>query len=353
MVWRGVYVDELGTPIKMAHIGGIGVPFRPPPGALAFPILFGSDSEGQFGHVCPACKQYWRGESFDHEVICPYCGTQIDEHLTLTEAHRVYARRFAELLSEALSETLIPPKGEEPEVVTKVMNFDLIADEIAALVPRPDFYYVEEGQQHQYTCARCGAFNDVMGHAAYCSACGSRNDARIFRERLAAIRASLHSGGAAEDALKAVISAFDGSLSLIVQQLLARVPLLRRARGRFERANHDLEAVAEAFDKAFEIDPFEGIANTDRVFIKEMTWRRHVHEHNAGIADQAYLDRTSNSGVRLGQQLNESVEDVQNLSELLSRMLDNIATGFAELFPPRQPPIAIFENRRLARRISS
>jgi hypothetical protein len=74
--WFAVYVLPEGLPVAMIKLGGIGQPWNPAPYSNCLPVFIGSDSQGLFGHQCPACEGHWRSRAASRtwELTCPYCG---------------------------------------------------------------------------------------------------------------------------------------------------------------------------------------------------------------------------------------------------------------------------------------
>jgi len=250
--WWAIYAVQPGIPAATIKLGGIGDPWNPPPVTNAFPVFFGSDSEGCFGRKCPNCGGYWRnrGYSIDQKLFCPYCGVLFDAHEALTDAHRRYLVEYAEKFEQALT---------APDPRDHVIDLDAIADAVSS-TEKPAFYYAEEGQQHQFTCAACGEFNDVLGHVAYCSICGSRNDVDVLKSRLAPIRQRIHTNEGLASCLRDVVSTFDGAATRLIDQLVNRIPMRPRTRQLVTSgAKHQLDKVAEAVRIAFNIDLYDGL----------------------------------------------------------------------------------------------
>jgi hypothetical protein len=338
MAWLGYGVSPRGVVLGRVPLHGIGVPIVVPAGALPWPVMLGSDSEGKFGHQCPKCAGYWRSESAQDVMYCPYCGERFPAHQLLTPAHKAYCELFADMCLEALQSAI----AEQP--IERRMEFDRIADEAERQTKRPAFYYAEQSQQYRFLCSACGAFNDVLGRSCYCCGCGSRNDREVASERIKDIRARLHSGGSPNDGLRDAVSLFDGTIGHIITQLLCRVPLRSRLRAAIQsRPKHQIEAVAYAMSQAFAIDIFEGVSASRRTLAVRLFLRRHVHEHQGSIVDQDYLQRSNDTSVKVGQHLVESREEVQTLTEIQMLMIDNLSNGFAELFPPSEDAIGKYQ----------
>ncbi len=76
-----------------------------------------------------------------------------------------------------------------------------------------------------------------------------------------------------------------------------------------------------------------------------MMERRHVFEHNAGVIDRRYIERSGDEDAVEGNLLRENRENVHRLIGLLVRMASNVETDFHEIFTPTEWPIKYFKER--------
>lgn len=304
-----------GIPVSDVKMGGIGQAFEPacPEGCMA--VFLGSDSHGKWGHQCPKCNGYFRNENHPaiYPLTCPYCGLRNHAFHFLTEAHVRYVRHYISTYDEAINTDLRP--GTEKEFV---IDMDAIAKS-EDRENRPSFYYASELQQTRFNCAKCGEFNDIRGLYGYCASCGCRNNMAgltdIFAEmRKGLIDKTVSSAGVVSKA----VSAFDASCRDMINQLKARIPMKAARRKRLERLIfHDIESSSVAEIKAaFEIDLLRGIDSQTNAFLKMMLERRHVYEHNAGVADERYVERSGDTSWRVGDLIRETD---QNAHRLLKR----------------------------------
>jgi hypothetical protein len=336
-----VYALPQGIAVGMLDVpGSVPAPFP-----VCFQIYIASDSEGLFGHECPACGQYWRsqGASAYWAITCPYCGLRADGHRFLTAGQR----RFVDMMCAITRDAIEAEKDG-----TVGIDMDKVADEIVKTGERPSFYYTEESRQNRFTCPACRGVNDILGTYGYCTNCGTRNDLQEFTRTIegthARTRERMTAGEFLHPAVPESVSAFDSMAKQYAKQLAARVPMTARRRKTLESALfHDMKRVAD-LNAWFEIDVLHGIDPTDQAFIRLMFQRRHVYEHNGGQVDQTYLDQSGDTSVRLGQALRESPESIFRLTGLIQKMAGNLHDGFHELFPPVAKPIK-YETARKAR----
>jgi len=83
----------------------------------------------------------------------------------------------------------------------------------------------------------------------------------------------------------------------------------------------------------FGIELLKGLTTTEKHFLNKMFNRRHILTHNAGRVDQEYLDRTSDSGVRLHEKIAVRSREIAQLIPLLKR----IASSLFEAYEPITP----------------
>jgi hypothetical protein len=311
-------------------MGGIGDKWPPPPVPGCFPVFIASDSEGMFGHKCPACSGYWRARS--SSSICPYCGLHGGVRDFLTDAQRRYVRQYCEVLENALASE---QDGDS------VIDMDAVADAAGKDAEKPPFYYSEERQQHNFKCAACDQATDILGRYGYCSACGTRNDLASFEKDIERLRERVNADGASYEACcKDAVAAFDSFAGQYARQLTRLVPMTPSRVNRIEKMRfHNLDVVHEEFKGTFDIDILAGFSTADASFTKLMFHRRHVYEHNGGEADAKYIADSGDTAVREKQMLRETREGAHRIAGLVQRMATNLHRGFHEIFPPIAAPI--------------
>ncbi len=220
-----VYALPQGIPVGTIQLGGIGQPWNPAPFPDCVPVFYGSDSEGKFGHHCPRCRGYWRSEG--SPSVCPYCAARGQRHEFLSDAQRVYAQQYCEVLFNALR------SDKEGDCV---IDMDAVADAAGKDIEKPPFYYAEKSQQNKFRCRGCSAFNDILGRFGYCSGCGTRNDLQEFEEKtVSQIRARINSGGQHEDCVRDAVSAFDSLVGSYARQLTQRIPMRPARKAKIEK----------------------------------------------------------------------------------------------------------------------
>lgn len=342
--WIAVYVLPPGIPVAMIQLGGIGVPWSPPPAAGCLPLFVASDSLGMFGHRCPRCKGYWRskGPAARWKTTCPYCGFRADGHAFLTDGQRKYLEACCELVQKA---TQSEQDGDH------IIDMDQIADAVGKDSPKPEFYYAEQSQQKKFTCAECGHLNDILGRYGYCSSCGTHNGLGELELDINGVRERISTSQLYEACVKDVVSAFDSYMRQIAKQLAARIPMTVARRKEWERKLfHNLKPCAEELRAAFDISVLKQIGRDDIDFAALMFHRRHVYEHNGGEVDDKYIRDSGDTSVRLKQVIRESRDTAVRIAEIVMKMGKNVHEGFHEIFPPEDKPIQLHRQYAIPKR---
>jgi hypothetical protein len=207
--------------------------------------------------------------------------------------------------------------------------------------PRPEFYYTAESQQTRYTCDHCGEFNDIRGRYGYCASCGWRNNAQFLKRSSAEWRTKLNSGEISPaETVKSTVSEFDACCRDIVVQTRQRIPMKPSRRADLERLIfHDVESATIGRMKSmFDIDMLRGVGG-ELAFTKMMMHRRHVYEHNAGVADERYVCESGDETVQAGILIRETQANAHRLINALVRIIENLDADFHEIFPPTEWPL--------------
>jgi len=225
---------------------------------------------------------------------------------------------------------------------------DEVADAVGKEGEKPAFFVSEKSQQHKFVCKECEEFNDILGRFGYCSCCGTRNDLQDFEDTtIPGIRIRLNAGHAPEDCVRDAVAAFDSFMAQLAAELVKFIPMTGRRKHRLlKQSFHDLADVKQTFAQWFDVDIYVGMKEVECASVARMFQRRHVYEHNAGVVDQGYLDKTQDTSVVLGQRIRETQEGAHDFLNSLVKMARNLHSWFQELFPPLDAPIRAFQEKK-------
>jgi hypothetical protein len=353
MVMVAIYAAvPQGFPVSDVKMGGIGQAFEPPCPTGCMAVFLGSDSHGKWGHRCPRCSGYYRNGTHPaiYPLTCPYCGLRTQAFHFLTEAHVRYVKHYIATSYEAIEADLEP--GTETEFV---IDMDAIA-RCEDTGNRPDFYYASETQQTRFTCVKCDEFNDIRGLYGYCASCGYRNNMASLNDTFQKLRSGLVDKSIVPDAVVSrAVSAFDASCRDMINQLKKRIPMKPARMKRLERlVFHDMESPTfNEVKSAFEVDLLRGIDGPTTEFLKMMLERRHVYEHNGGVADERYVKRSGDNLWRVGDLIRETEQNAHKLLSTLPILAQNLHDDFHEIFTLTEWPVKYFDERTGKRKQSA
>jgi hypothetical protein len=171
--------------------------------------------------------------------------------------------------------------------------------------------------------------------------CGARNSLDVVMSYLDSLELQFRSANTATndrhdreiewEKMTKCISDFE-AMARDIQQQLTRLPMTPARRKQVEQISfQQILKAAESLHAFFAIDFFKNIAQADRKFVNKMFNRRHILTHNAGRVDQEYLDRTSDTGVRLHQKIVVQSREIARLLPLLKAMATNLFHGYESI----------------------
>jgi predicted nucleic acid-binding Zn-ribbon protein len=341
----GIYaLRSHGLVIADFLMGGVGQGFEPPLPEGCIPVFLGSDSRQCWGHQCARCQGYFRNGNHPavYPLSCPYCGLKAPAHAFLTPAQRNYVRHYVNLLDEGLDEEMEPATERE-----LVIDMDAVVKQ-ASDQPRPDFYYSTESQQTRHQCVKCGEFNDIRGRYGYCASCGYRNNLESLKASFEVLRKKLNAAQISpEDAVRSAVAEFDANCRDVAAQVKNRIPMKPARQKDLERfVFHDIESpVIASLKQMLDIDLLRGI-DAELKFLRMMIERRHIFEHNAGVADDRYVRLSGDPNGRAGVLLRETRENAHRLIGDLTKMLENFDTDFHEIFQLTKWPVEFYRDRQ-------
>ncbi len=148
------------------------------------------------------------------------------------------------------------------------------------------------------------------------------------------------------DAVKQSVSEFDSAARDYVVQLISCVPMKESRRNQLERLLfHNLDKFEKILSDSFDINLLQGMT-ADRAFVKKMFFRRHVYEHDGGVATQRYVEESGDAGIEKGDLIRETTENTHKFIGCLNRMVTTFEADFHEMIEPEAFCIEIEKDRR-------
>jgi len=86
--------------------------------------------------------------------------------------------------------------------------------------------------------------------------------------------------------------------------------------------------------------------DSDRKFIRKMFFRRHVYEHDGGVATARYVRESGDQDIEEGILIRETADNAHKLIGHLNRMIKTLDSDFNEFFPLEPFCIQIEKDRQ-------
>jgi uncharacterized Zn finger protein (UPF0148 family) len=310
------------------------------------PISFNSDNKGFFDRECPKCEytfkidmEDWENKVSDEEVHCPMCGCieTSDKWWTqkqLDDMEEIASSYAMSLISDMLDDSFGGLARDTRN--NKYLKVTYNPGEKISFINNP------LGQSKEWEleiiCEKCKTRYSVIGSAYFCPCCGYNAVERIFDESLDSIKKMIDSTNEMEEFLaksfgkdKAntmVRTMVEGSLGDIVSAFQkfaeSKYKLLSEKNVRvndFQIVSKGSDLFKEICGKGYD----EWISENEAVEMNLYFQRRHLIEHNNGMVDDKYIEKSGDDFYSVGQRIIVKNEDVNTLISIVKKIGNGIA----------------------------
>lgn len=310
---------------------------------MEIPITLQSDKKGYFDRECPNenClytfkinMKDWEEKVSDEEVHCPMCG-HIDTsekwwtQKQLEEMQNLAADYAVALISEKLGEA-----------------FDSLArstrrNKFVKITYKPGRRITFEnnpiGQSEEWetdiTCEECGTRYSVIGSAYFCPCCGHNSAVSAFDESMDSVEKMLASlsemkqmltasygrdkaetmcRGLLESSIGDIVSAFQKFAACHYDKLTGKTSRIND----FQIVEKGSQLFKDITGKGYE----EWLSEKELHEMNMLFQRRHLIEHNNGMVDQRYIDKSGDSSYVVGQRLVVKESDALTLLAIIKKL---------------------------------
>ncbi len=310
---------------------------------MEIPITLQSDKKGYFDRECQNenClytfkinMKDWEEKVSDEEVHCPMCG-HIDTsekwwtQKQLEEMQNLAADYAVALISEKLGEA-----------------FDSLArstrrNKFVKITYKPGRRITFEnnpiGQSEEWetdiTCEECGTRYSVIGSAYFCPCCGHNSAVSAFDESMDSVEKMLASlsemkqmltasygrdkaetmcRGLLESSIGDIVSAFQKFAACQYDKLTGKTSRIND----FQIVEKGSQLFKDITGKGYE----EWLSEKELHEMNMLFQRRHLIEHNNGMVDQRYIDKSGDSSYVVGQRLVVKESDALTLLAIIKKL---------------------------------
>jgi ribosomal protein L37E len=310
---------------------------------MEIPIRILSDEKGYFDRECPnedclyTFKVYmedWENKVSDEEVHCPMCG-----HIDTSD--KWWTQEQLDGMEEIVSSYALNYIETELDRTFGQLARSTRNNKFLKITYKPgrqtSFINNPIGQREEWEteiqCEKCGTRYSVIGSAFFCPCCGYNSAISAFNDSLDSIRKMIDSlpemrsllttrynkdsaetmcRGMLEGTIGDMVSAFQKFASCKYEELsetTARV--------------NDFQIVGKGSELYRSIsgrDYSEWLSANELESMNTMFQRRHLIEHNNGIVDQRYIDKSGDTTYSVGRRIIVKEADAYRLLDILSKL---------------------------------
>ncbi len=310
---------------------------------ITIPVTLRSDEKGYFDRECPneeclytfkVLMKDWEEKVSDEEVHCPLCGhvDTSDKWWTqdqLDKMQEIAASWAMNYIQKELDKSF--GKIAQSTRNNKFIKITYKPGKRVSFINNPIGQSKE--WETEICCEKCGTHYSVIGSAYFCPCCGYNSAVNSFNDSLDSIRKMLESlqemkemmtkkynldsaetmcRSLLESSIGDMISAFQKFASCKYEELS----------GKPSRVNdfQIVEKGSQLFDDETGKKYSDWLSAYELNFMKVMFQKRHLLEHNNGMVDQKYLDKSQDNSYSVGQRIIIKDEDAYTLLDILKKL---------------------------------
>lgn len=313
-------------------------------------FTFEPDDKGYFDRECPnenCLHQFkinmsdWNEKLSDGEIHCPICGhidtsekwwTQSQLDYMYDKAMNVGHNYIVNEINKSLKNLERSTKRNKNAKVKYKPGKNISVDN--------NPWRLNEEWEQDIECSICKTRYSVIGMAYFCPFCGNIDVDGIFDRNLQTIDKIIFSLPEMEKKLMEYLDK-DAVMNMIVKMLESSLSNVisvfqKFAESKFKNMSdknirpNDFQIVEKGsalFSEFIDEGYLAWVSEEEVEFMNLMFQRRHILEHNGGIIDEAYLNKTNDPNYNVGQRYVIKKADIYNLTSII----DKIGSGIKKL----------------------
>ena len=309
----------------------------------SIPVTLRSDEKGYFDRECPnedcqytfkVLMKDWEEKVSAEEVHCPLCGHVADSDKWWTQDQ-------LEKMQEIAASWAMNYIQKELDKSFRKLARSTRNDKFVRITYKPGrrvtFMNNPIGQSEEWEteicCESCGLRYCVIGSAYFCPCCGFNSAVNTFIDSLDSIEKMLESLREMKEMLTEkynVDSAETMCRSLLESSIGDMVSAFQKfasskydeLSGKASRVNdfQIVEKGSQLFEEETGKKYSDWLSGGELTFMKMMFQKRHLLEHNNGMVDQRYLDKSGDTSYSLGQRIIVKEADAHSLLAILRKL---------------------------------
>ena len=310
---------------------------------MEIPITILSDEKGYFDRECPNenCQfrfkihmKDWENKITDDEVHCPLCGCVDESDKWWTTEQLESIQELAVNYAESMISKCFEKTFKDLERSTRGNKYVKITYKPGK---RITFVNNPIGQSEEWKtdiiCEKCETRYSVIGAAYFCPCCGYNSAVNAFYESIDNIekmlgsiedmkrlfsqnygddKAETMSRSLLENTLGDILSVFQKYASCIYDEITNTASRVND----FQIVEKGSKLFKEATGKGYD----EWLSTNELEQMNTLFQRRHLIDHNNGIVDQKYIDKSNDITYVVGQRLVIKIEDAYKFIYLIKKL---------------------------------
>ena len=310
---------------------------------MEIPITLLSDEKGYIDRECPNenClytfkihMEDWKEKVSDEEVHCPMCG-----HVDISD--KWWTQDQLESMQEIAASYAMSLISDELDKAFGSLARSTRHNKYVKITYKPGRRITFEnnpiGQSEEWetdiTCEECGTRYSVIGSAYFCPCCGHNSAASAFDESMDSIEKMLASlpemkqmlttaygrdkaetmcRGLLESSIGDIVSAFQKYAACRYDKLTGKTSRVND----FQIVDKGSQLFKDATGKGYD----EWLSDKELREMNLLFQRRHLIEHNNGMVDQKYIDKSGDRSYVPGQRLVVKESDALTLLAIIKKL---------------------------------
>ncbi len=310
---------------------------------INIPITFNSDEKGYFDRECPneeclftfkVFMEDWKDKVSDETVYCPMCGhvDTSDKWYTqqqLDEIHEIASNYALSYAQKELDKSF--KKLEQSTRNSKFVKITYKPDKKVSFINNP--IGQSSDWEQEIKCPVCDVNYSVIGTAYFCPCCGQNIVENVFDSSMDGIFKMIESMPQMQDmfthtynqdiAVSMCRSILENSLGDIVSAFQKFAESCYKSISNKKVRSNDFQIIekgSDLFREACGKSYTDWISCNEIKILTVMFQKRHIFEHNGGIVDASYINKSGDMKFSLGQRMVIKSEDVKLFIDIIKKL---------------------------------
>lgn len=312
---------------------------------IKIPMTFQSDEKGYLDRQCPNknCEYVFKinmddwKEKITDKVYCPMCGYIASSDQWYTDEQIEVIRENAKNYAMNMVQSILNKSFNKLANSTRNNKYIKITYKPSKKISVNNNPI---GQREEWNldinCEKCGTRYSVIGSAYFCPCCGHNSVEKVFESSISRIETMLNAQDfmfeklteqvGTDEASKMCRSMLEGTLGDIISafQKFAKENLISHSSLDTSKIKvNDFQIIAKGSElyRTHLNKPYENCLSAEELTSLNILFqRRHILEHNEGIIDEKYIEKSGDKTYTIGQRVIVKKDDAEHLLKIIKKL---------------------------------